>query len=167
MAAIAADAQLGLSMRFEVVIDGFELGSWSTCKGLSVSFKHEKVKELGEHTMNAFIPGWVEYPPIQLTRAMAKADWDKTKEWLQTVASAPWLLADNPVSDAVGSVATAGMSSAKITLRDATDAEVASWELAGVLPNSWKGPQFDANGKTVAIETLELVHEGFLVCLNV
>ena len=127
MAAIAADAQLGLSMRFEVVIDGFELGSWSTCKGLSVSFKHEKVKELGEHTMNAFIPGSVEYPPIQLTRAMAKADWDKTKEWLQTVASAPWLLADNPVSDAAGSVATVGMSSAKITLRDAADAEVASW----------------------------------------
>lgn len=162
---IAASAQLGLSMRFDVVIDGYDLGSWTSCKGLSVSFKHEKVKELGEHTMNAFIPGWVEYPPLSLQRAMVKTDWSKTKDWLQIVASAPWLLADNPISDMAG--VTAGPSSGKITLRDAKSEEVASWELANVLPSAWKAPQFDANGKAVAIETLELVHEGFLVCLNV
>ncbi len=183
------NAKLGLAMRFDVVIDGYDLGSWSTCKGLSVSFKYEKVKELGEHTMNAFIPGWVEYPPVSLQRAMVKSDWSKTKDWLQIVASAPWLLTDSPIGDIAGGVsasvdggeasvhaeigggaaglAIAGPSSGKITLRDAGLEEVASWELDNVLPSAWKAPQFDANGKAVAIETLELVHEGFLVCLNV
>lgn len=182
MAAIAADAMLGMAHRFACVIDGYDLGSWTKCSGLSVTFKYEKVKELGEHTTLSYIPGWVEYPAITLQRAMVKSDWEKTKEWLQIVASAPWLLTDNPAMDVAGSVSASaggglevggsvggsllGPSSGKITLFDAALAEVASWELQNVLPQAWKGPSFDANGKLVALETLELVHEGFLVCLN-
>jgi phage tail-like protein len=183
VAAIAQSATLGMANRFACVIDGCDLGSWTKCTGLSVSFKYDKVAELGEHTTNAFIPGRVEYPAITLQRAMVKSDWDKTKEWLQIVASAPWLLTDNAAMDVAGSVsvgtgggalevggsaggALMGPSSGKITLFDFKLAEVASWEIQNVLPQAWKGPQFDANGKLVAIETLELVHEGFLVCVN-
>jgi phage tail-like protein len=179
----AQDAALGMAHRFACVIDGYDLGSWTKCTGLSVAFKYDKVQELGEHTTSAYIPGRVEYPAITLQRAMAKSDWDKTKEWLQIVASAPWLLTDNPASDMAGSVSASvgpgglqvggsvggsllGPSSGKITLFDAGLSEVASWELQHVLPQAWKGPQFDANGKLVALETLELVHEGFLVCVN-
>lgn len=188
--AIGVADMLGMSMRFAVVIDGYDLGSWTTCKGLAVTFKHEKVKELGEHTTNTFIPGWVEYPPVSLTRAMTKADWSKTKEWLQIVAAAPWLATDNPISEAVdaggnlsmsagedgiefgaGGGASAGLalmgpSSGKITLYDAALGEVATWELQNAMPSAWKAPQLDASGKNVALETLELVHEGFLVCAN-
>ncbi len=180
---IGQDAALGMAHRFACVIDGYDLGSWTKCTGLSVSFKYDKVQELGEHTTNAYIPGRVEYPAITLQRAMVKSDWEKTKEWLQIVASAPWLLTDNPASDMAGSVSASvgqgglqvggsvggsllGPSSGKISLFDSHLAEVASWELQHVLPQAWKGPQFDANGKLVALETLELVHEGFLVCLN-
>jgi phage tail-like protein len=178
---------LGVVFRFGVVIDGYDLGSWSTCKGLAVTFKHEKVKELGEHTTNTLIPGWVEYGTISLQRAMTKSDWDKTKAWLQIVASAPWLATENPVAEAAGEVSvsvggegieygggaggSAGMalqgpSSGKITMFDTALEEVASWELQNVMPAAWKGPQLDANGKVVAVETLDLVHEGFLVCAN-
>jgi hypothetical protein len=120
---------------------------------------------------------------------MTKSDWGKTKEWLQIVASAPWLAADgvNDVVNAVGDVEVAfggdgvqfgasggaeagvaitGPSSGKITLFDQHYEEVASWELQNVMPAAWKGPQFDASGKAVAIETLDLIHEGFLVCAN-
>jgi phage tail-like protein len=176
---------LGLSMRFGVVIDGYDLGSWATCKGLAVTFKHEKVSELGEHTMSTYIPGRVEYGTVSLQRAMTKNDWAKTKEWLQIVASAPWLATENPLAEAAGDISVSaggegieygasgsaglalqGPSSGQITLYDAALAEVATWELQNVMPASWKGPQLDANGKLVAIETLDLVHEGFLVCAN-
>ena len=36
------------------------------------------------------------------------------------------------------------------------------WTLHGVLPVAWSGPTFDNHGSTVAMETLELAHEGFL-----
>lgn len=182
---IGTTDMLGLAMRFDVVIDGYDLGSWSTCKGLGVTFKHEKVSELGEHTMHTYIPGRVEYSTISLQRAMTKSDWAKTKEWLQIVASAPWLATENPLAEAAGDIsvtaggsgieygasgggglALQGPSSGKIALFDASLAEVASWELQNVMPAGWKGPQFDANGKMVAIETLDLVHEGFLVCVS-
>jgi phage tail-like protein len=39
---------------------------------------------------------------------------------------------------------------------------VASWSLQNVLPNMWKGPALNATSREVALETLELVHEGFL-----
>jgi hypothetical protein len=50
-----------------------------------------------------------------------------------------------------------------ITLYDSNDDPVLRWELIGVHPAAWKGPDLDATSSKVAIETLELVHEGFTV----
>lgn len=166
MSAVAAPPMYGMAMRFDVVIDGYDLGAWTSCKGLAVTFKHDKVLELGEHTLTGYIPGRVEYSPVSLGRAIVKSDWAKTKTWLEMVGSAPWLLANGP-SVGPGAGFDLGTSTGKITLRDAHLDEVATWELQGVLPAAWKGPQFDANGKTVAIETLDLVHGGFLDCWSV
>lgn len=149
---------LGMAMRFDVVVDGHDLGSWSSCKGLNVLFKHDKVLELGNHEYTTYIPGRAEYANVVLERAMEKGDWDKTRGWLAKVSAAEWLLD----SVGLGGVGGDGGSSAQIVLRDAKLGEVASWTLANALPTAWKGPQLDALGKKVAIETLELCHEGFL-----
>jgi phage tail-like protein len=183
--AIASGESIGVAFRFDVTVDGYDLGSWTTCKGLAVNFKYDQVKELGEHTMSAYIPGRVEYGTISLQRGITSKGWSMTKEWLQIVVSAPWLATENPLAEAAGDISVSaggdgieygasgggglaiqGPSSGKITLRDSMLQEVASWELQNVMPVSWKGPGLDANGKTVAIETLDLVHEGFLVCVS-
>ena len=39
---------------------------------------------------------------------------------------------------------------------------VANWMLRNVFPSKWSGPDLDATGNRVAVEQLELVHEGFL-----
>lgn len=147
---LAEDSRLGLAMRFDVVVDGFDLGSWSSCKGITVAFKHEKVLELGQHAYTSFIPGRAEYGTVVLQRAMSAGDWATTKRWLEQVTGDAWVTGS-------GSPRTA-----TITLRDAKRADVASWTLKNALPEAWKGPQLDADGKSIALETLELVHEGFL-----
>ena len=53
--------QLGTDFRFLVEVEGYSLGSWTTCKGLGITFKHEKVAELGQHAYNTYIPGRAEY----------------------------------------------------------------------------------------------------------
>lgn len=141
--------QLGLACRFEVVVDGFDLGSWSKCQGLGVKFKHERVAELGQHSFTTYIPGRAEYTPVKLQRALKSGDWNTTKSWLEQITGDSW-------------VAEAKQSTATITLRDAKAGDVATWTLRNAMPQSWRGPQLDASGKAVAIETLELVHEGFL-----
>jgi len=147
---IAETDQLGLAFRFDVVVDGFNLGSWTSCKGLGVTFKHEKVIELGQHASSTYIPGRAEYTAITLQRAMKSGDWPTTKAWLEQVTGDDWLLMK------------AGVNPATISMKDAKLGVVASWTLNNAMPASWKGPQLDASGKTVGLETLELVHEGFL-----
>lgn len=147
---IGSSAQLGLAMRFVVEVDGYSLGSWTTCKGLDVRFKHDAVRELGEHGSTTWIPGRPDYTPVTLQRAMKSGDWACTKRWLDSVmADERFHRGDH------GGAAT-------IRLLDAALGEVAEWTLRNVLPSAWKGPQLDANAQKVALETLELVHEGFL-----
>ena len=141
---------LGTDFRFLVEVDGYSLGSWNSCKGLGITFKHEKVAELGQHAYNTYIPGRAEYTAITLQRAMKSGDWDKTKTWLEAVTADGWL------------VMTADAKQATITMQDATTASVAKLTLKNAMPQSWKGPQMTATGKGVALETLEIVHEGFL-----
>ena len=45
---------------------------------------------------------------------------------------------------------------------DHKNKHVTKWELHGVFPTKWEGPALDAAGKKIAIEKLELAHEGFL-----
>lgn len=47
-----------------------------------------------------------------------------------------------------------------ITLLDESRQPVASWRLRNAWPCRWEGPALDAKGNDVAIETLELTHEG-------
>ena len=44
----------------------------------------------------------------------------------------------------------------------ASGSSVAEWVLMGVFPVRWTGPSLDVNGNQMAIETLELAHNGFL-----
>lgn len=49
-----------------------------------------------------------------------------------------------------------------IELYDSGAKSVAQWTLRDVMPSKWSITTFDAGASQVAIETLELVHRGFL-----
>jgi len=51
---------------------------------------------------------------------------------------------------------------AEITVLDPAGDVVATWNLAGIFPAKWTGPTLDVAGNQVAIETLELAHNGFM-----
>jgi phage tail-like protein len=50
-----------------------------------------------------------------------------------------------------------------IVLMDQTGQEKIRWNLSNCWPVTWTAPDFDATTDGAAIETLELVHEGFTV----
>ena len=144
---LAHATRLGLTARFHVTVHAQEvanLGSWQSCKGLAVQFTMEKVKEGGTNDHLVYLPIRTEYKPIKLQRALNRADSTAVQSWLRKCSN-----------EMKGSNAT-------ITLCDAHGQQVATWELRNVYPSQWSGPDLDGNGKTIAIETLELVHEGFL-----
>lgn len=150
---LSQDALLGMAMRFQVVVDDINLGSWATCRGLTVEFKSQLVNEGANYEYQVILPDRLSYSSVTLTRAMTKADSQSVQAYLSKVVS-KWYDANSPTDYIAGT--------AKITLLDAHGGEVTSWTLRSVYPKKWSGPDLNASGRDFAIETLELIHEGFL-----
>ena len=147
-------ARLGMSMRFRVSVDGINLGSWATCAGLSVEFKNKRIGEGGNYEYSMILPDRVEYKAVTLRRAMSPQESAIVQQWLTGVVSG-WYNAASPRDF--------GPRTAEIELFDASGSTVvATWTLRNVFPARWSGPDLDATGSRIAIEALELVHEGFL-----
>jgi phage tail-like protein len=144
MTTLSPDAQLGLTTRFEVTIDGIELGGWSKCEGLAVTFKLHNYRPLSMTTHLPVLPDFVEYSKVRFTRAISAGDTTKVMQWLS------------------GRVRGSAGGQAVITLLDSARQPVTSWTLRNVHPTQWTGPVLDAASHNVALEVLELVHEGFL-----
>jgi phage tail-like protein len=143
----------GLTNRFKVIIDGMDLGGWSGCQGLGVSFNPFPYEAGGDYQFVHYLAGQVKYGNVKFTRAMTASTSKQVQEWLRARANE---------HDAFEGGLAYSDHTAQITLHDASNSEVITWELRGAHPGSWSGPTFDANSSGVAIETLELVHEGFL-----
>ena len=137
-----ADPALGL--RFKVTVDGqTELGNWQKCEGLNVEYDVHEYREGGQNGYVHKLPGRAKYENVKLTRPVDSS----------TMSVASWLAS-------IQMRATRG--TAQITVLDPSGAEIADWVLIEVLPIRWSGPSLDVNGNQIAMETLELVHNGFL-----
>lgn len=167
-------AMLGLRTRFHVVVDGVDLGGWGKCTGLSVDFHPETIFEGGNYDYKPIMPGQMEYKAITLERAMDAQASQKVQTWLRQRVSS-WVHAAssghsaleqsaNVVSNALGAGNISGGAggTGQITLYDAEMHPVISWQLRNVYPSKWFGPELDASTAGIAMEKLELVHEGFL-----
>lgn len=154
----SADAKLepsyGMSFRFMVTINGIlgDLGRWQQCSGLKMEFTPFAVKSGGVYTTLRYLPGEITYPKVVLKRAVESGSSDAVQKWLKQEATG-W----------INGAQLENTASAQITLHDAMGREVLGWHLVGVRPSAWIGPDLDANSGKVAIEALELVHEGFQV----
>jgi len=133
----------GLGLNFVVQIDGHDLGAWTKCEGLGVTYDVFEYKEGGNNSYVHRLPGRAKYDSIRLTRVVSSS----------TASVMTWLISVQK---------SLKVATAKISVRDAGGTEVAAWNLSGVYPSRWSGPTLDAAGRGPATETLELVHNGFL-----
>jgi len=136
-----ADPATGL--RFEVKIDGVEIGSFTACEGLGAEYEVLEYQEGGQNAFVHRLPGRLSYPTIKLTRPV-----DETSGQL-----AAWFS---------GLQQSVTRHTASITAFDLAGKQLAQWNLADLYPARWSGPTFSADGNAVAKETLELAHNGFL-----
>jgi phage tail-like protein len=144
--ALTDSSKIGLANRFHAVATGgYDLGSWYKVDGLDVSWDVAdfRVGDQGNHRW--YFPANNKYSTVKMQRAATGDDSPKVREWLNKTS----------FNFQLGTIVT-------ITLGDSALAQVMEWELRNVMPSKWSINTFDANGSAVAIETLELVHEGFL-----
>src|SRR5581483_7822260 len=141
MPAVTADPSVGVC--FGLILDQHDLGSFMTCNGLSLEIEIEQREEGGNNLFVHQLPGRIKYQNITLTRPV-NADSVKVRSWLASMN---------------GQI---HRSTAEITAMTADGKRVASWGLIGVIPVKWQGPSFNAESPSVATETLEFAHHGFV-----
>lgn len=135
------------SFRFKLEVDGIALGHFKSCSGL----KHEiEVLEFQEGGVNEFkrkLVGQGSYPNITLKMGFVSNG--LAEDWHYEYATA----------DAKkGSRKTVRI----YLLDDAGNTAVGQWTLKDAWPVKWEGPEFDASGDNLAVETLEIAHHGIL-----
>jgi len=126
---------------FIVEIDGITRAGFRECSGLDTSQDPIDYREGTDPLTTRKIPGMVKYSNISLKWGMT----DDTEfwEWRQKAM-------DGKVERKNGS----------IVLLDDTGAEKWRWNFRDGWPTKWTGPSLNATGNEVAIESLEIVHEG-------
>ena len=131
------------SYNFLVEIDGITRAGFRECSGLDTSQDPIEYREGNEGLTARKLPGLNKYANVSLKRGIT----DDAELWA-------WRLKAQE-----GAIERKNGS---IVLLDDAGEEKARWNFREGWPTKWTGPSLNATGNEVAIETLEIVHEGLV-----
>jgi phage tail-like protein len=130
-----------LSYNFLVEIDGIARAGFREASGLDSTQDPVEYREGTDPFTARKLPGLVKYSHITLKWGIT--DDQELLAWRQKAA-------DGKVERRNGS----------IVLMDTAGKEKLRWNFHEAWPSKWTGPSMNATGNEVAIETLEIAHEG-------
>lgn len=139
-------SSIGLANRFVVSMSGkseYDLGSWTKAEGLDVAWDIAEYRMGDGGNDRLYFPGNTKYTNVRLIRGVSE-ETEKVKAWLNKNS---W-----EMEVFTGSIQLYTTAAKKVT----------EWTLRDVMPAKWSITSFDAGASQVAMETLELVHRGFL-----
>ena len=126
---------------FLVEMDGITRAAFQECSGFDSTIDVIEYREGGENTTVRKLPGLTKYSNIVLKWGMT--DDTALYDWHRQVVR--------------GDIERTNGS---IVVLNRKGEEVARWNFYRAWPTKWDGPDLNAEGNDVAIETLELAHEG-------
>jgi phage tail-like protein len=127
---------------FKVEIQDAVIGHFASCNGLGFSYELFEYKEGGLNMFTHQFRDRVAYPKLVLARGIT-----------DDLAMRRWFFATKS-PDARGHVI--------VSLLSRKSQEVQRWAYSRAFPVKWDGPTLDSSGSQVAMETLEIAHEGLL-----
>lgn len=126
---------------FRVEIDGIVSGSFSEVSGLEIEVEVVEHREGDEPGPLRKSPGLTKYPNITLKRGFVGSN--ELWTWIAQAKNGRPERKDGAV-----------------ILFDDAHQEVARWVFSRGWPCKWTGPSLQASANEVALETLEIAHEG-------
>jgi phage tail-like protein len=146
------------TFQFHVEIDGKAVATFSECAGLELNVKFDEVREGGQNEFVHRLPGRVEYGNLILKRGYLPADGAAAGEGLSEFFR--WCLSalNRPGSQVQRHDVTVTLLSHGIK-----STAIHSWIFRRCYPVKWSGPSFKTGDNAIAIESLELAHEGLLL----
>jgi phage tail-like protein len=153
----AARVEHYATFQFRVEIEGKTVATFSECGGLEVSVKYDEVREGGQNEFVHRLPGRVEYGNLVLKRGYVPADGTASGEGLSEFFR--WCLTG--LNRQGSQVQRHDVTVTLMAL--GTAAPIYSWVFRRCYPVKWSGPALKAGDNAVAVESLELAHEGLLI----
>jgi len=142
---MAASAAVSLPVvagfRFMVELDGMLVAGFSEVSGLSMETELEEVAEGGVNQYMHKLPKRTKTQPLVLKRGM-------------TVSNDLWVWYSNVVNG------TIARKSGSVILYNEMDVELRRWNFYEAFPCKWTGPELNAANSAVAVESIELAHNG-------
>ncbi len=127
--------------RYKVEIDGLETGGFSEASGFDASIDVIEYREGDMVQTPLKLPGLKKYGNITLKQGVA-----------DSMVMYEWMIA--------GVEGEVERKTITITILDETETATASWQVINAWPAKYTAPDFNATSSEVAIETLEIAHEG-------
>jgi phage tail-like protein len=130
------------AFRFTISFDGLPPGGFTDCTGLQMETEVTEYAEGGLNTHTWRLAGRSKQSNITLQRGIvSKALWD----WYHATSRGDFLARNGTI----------------LVLDTSGTEEVLEFELTEAFPVKWIGPALSAGQNNLAIETLELAHQGF------
>ncbi|PRX67825.1 phage tail-like protein [Cohnella sp. SGD-V74] len=141
MSAAAMHHKVNGAFRFAVELDGMLVAGFSEAHGLESQIEYEEIREGGVNGYVHRLPKGVRNSTIMLKRGLSSSQ--ELWNWY-----------------AQASQGTVTRKSGSIILYKQDGAELCRWNFFDAYPVKWSGPGLIASSSEVAIETIELVHNG-------
>ncbi|WP_430882536.1 phage tail protein [Fusibacter sp. JL216-2] len=129
------------NFRFRLEIDGLEAGGFAEVSGFDTSVDVIEYREGDDVTTPRKLPGLTKYGNITLK--WGTSDSMVLYEWLDGITEG-----------------TIERKTVTITAIDEAGDDAASWQMINAWPVKYTAPDFNATGSEVAMESLEIAHEG-------
>jgi phage tail-like protein len=130
--------------RFRVEIDGITQAGFSECSFTDTTTDPVEYREGDEPTTVRKLSGLTKYGNITLKWGIT--DTMDIYNWRRQI---------------IDTGAEGARKNMSIILVDEAGSDKARWDITRAWPTKYDPPDFSAKGNEVAIETLEIVHEGF------
>ena len=127
--------------RYKVEIDGLEAGGFSEASGFDASIDVIEYREGDMVQTPMKLPGLKKYGNITLKQGVA-----------DSMVMYEWMIA--------GVEGEVERKTITITILDETETATASWQVINAWPAKHTAPDFNALTSEVAIESIEIAHEG-------
>jgi phage tail-like protein len=131
------------NFNFLVEIDGIVRAAFHEASGLDSSIEVVEHREGGDNITPRKLPGQVKFSNVQLKWGIA--DDKDLYDWHRQ-----WATGDPAATRRNGS----------IVLLDRQGQEKIRWNFFNAWPAKWTGPSFSGEASDIAIESLEIAHEG-------
>jgi phage tail-like protein len=131
-----------LSFRFLVEVQGLVVAGFSEVSGLSAETEVDEQREGGVNEFIHKLPKLTKYSNLTLKRGLT--DSDALWKWHHDVKT--------------GRVKRTNVH---LVLLDSEGNEKWRWSFQNAYPIKWTGPDLKSDGSSVALESLEIAHNGF------